>query len=56
MKEQRNQEEQFNPDTGLWESKYWLPSVTGDAAVFGYDEAEDGLRILLIQRVRNLYN
>lgn len=44
MKEQRNQEEQFNPDTGLWESKYWLPSVTGDAVAFGNEENEDGLR------------
>ena len=55
----QDQEIQFNPDTGLWESENWLPSVTCDTVVFGYDEDEDEgkgkLKILLIQRGRDPY-
>lgn len=55
----QDQEIQFNRDTRLWESRYWLPSVTCDAVVFGYDEDEDEgkgkLKILLIKRGRDPY-
>lgn len=37
-----------NEATGLWESPYWLPAVTTDAVVFGYDGEK--LNILLVQR------
>ena len=33
-----------------WESEFWHPAVTVDAVVFGYDEEERGLSILLIER------
>ena len=55
----QEKEIRFNPDTELWESENWLPSVTCDAVVFGYDEDEDEgkgkLKILLIQRGRDPY-
>ena len=38
----------YNPESHLWESKYWHPAVTTDAVVFGFDG--DKLNVLLIER------
>jgi len=40
----------LNEKTQMWESVYWHPAVTVDAVVFGYDEAERQLSVLLIER------
>lgn len=40
----------LNAETHKWESDYWHPAVTVDAVVFGYDEDEHGLSVLLIER------
>ena len=40
----------LNAETHKWESDYWHPAVTVDAVVFGYDEEEGGLSVLLIER------
>ncbi len=40
----------LNEKTQMWESAYWHPAVTVDAVVFGYDEAEGELSVLLIER------
>lgn len=42
----------FNETTRLWEFKYWHPAVTTDAVIFGYDQEEKSLQILLIRRAK----
>ena len=41
---------EYNAKIKKWESEYWHPAVTVDAVVFGYDEKEKGLSVLLIER------
>lgn len=41
---------EYNKKTGKWESKYWHPSLTTDAVVFGFDKKDGDLQILLIKR------
>lgn len=40
----------YNETTHMWESPYWHPALTTDAVVFGFDNQESSLQILLIKR------
>jgi 8-oxo-dGTP diphosphatase len=41
---------EWNEQAQKWESIYWHPAVAVDAVVFGYDEQEKELSVLLIER------
>lgn len=53
MNQYNTEEIKYNKVTGLWESRYWLPAVTADAVVFGYDGEK--LNILLVLRGNEPY-
>ena len=40
----------YDAKADKWESRYWHPAVAVDAVVFGYDEEEKCLSVLLITR------
>ena len=40
----------YNKKTKMYESKFWHPALTTDAVIFGFDNDDSSLQILLIKR------